>query len=258
MAITEVGSGSQRASGHSTTKSVAVAYPGSVTSGNLLVCAGGWYCDSASVSVSSVATTRSANLTVYQSSWTSGSDNWVIWIAIGPATSDGACTVTATVAYSSGGGGGAAAIDEFTGQDSTPLRTDGGRYQTASTSSPSDTITGSDDDLTLGVVMPQTATSSTPYTVGTGYTKIGEETNNFTYSGMNFEFKMASGGSPYTVNWTESFGACVHDIYDITVEPAAGGATPLQYSFGDSGAILSETVSPLRPMIGQISDDMNT
>lgn len=93
-AIAEVGGGSQRAAGDSSATSLAVAYPGSVTSGNLLVACGAAYDSGGAPASVSVTDTRSTSYTVLSAASTTGGDDVRIFIAYGVAPSSGANTVT--------------------------------------------------------------------------------------------------------------------------------------------------------------------
>jgi len=196
MAYSEVGSGSQRATGrHANADSGTLAFPGSVTSGNLLVVSGAnWKSGGSSVTVA-VSDTRSTSYTVLETY----DGEMTLFIAYGVASSSGACTVTVdpagTANYFS------YSIDEFTGQDATPLDVDGGSSNGTSTTPADSVTTATANDLIIGV-MTQSTASSISLTPGGSYTEIGEEEDNGTYQGHNAVFRIVTTAQAYSVDWT--------------------------------------------------------
>ena len=193
MAITEVGAGSQRAAYFSNIQQTtgAQAYPANVGNGNFLICAGRAYAGTAPT-INSVATTRSANLTIIQAAVNANS---TAWIAYGPATSAGACTVTVTcsaASYISYG------IDEFAGQHATPFSVNGGSSTGTGTAASDGLTTLTSGELIIGVVGHTNGT----VTITPTQTQIGEAENASQYEMFNTSFQIAGAAGAYTMNWT--------------------------------------------------------
>jgi len=140
MAITEVGSGSQRASTSvDNVDSTTLAFPANVTSGSLLLVAGSCWQTGAGNSGITVTDTRSTSYTVLmKAGFASDGGQMVPFIAYGIAASSGACTVT--VDPSGTGNYLAFTIDELAGVHATPLDVDGGQ-STGTSTAPADGLT---------------------------------------------------------------------------------------------------------------------
>lgn len=192
--IAEVGSGTQRAKTaiSSPADSQGLAFPGSVTSGNLIT-AGGVYSGGPSATAV-VTSTCSSGLTVQYGPETAGAFTFV---AYGLATSSGACTVT--VNPSEGSNYISFAIDEFSGVNSTPLDVDGGS-STGTSTTPSDGITTvAANSLIIGVVNWDGQRTVTP---SGSYTTIQEEEDYSSYYTFSMVFRIATTATAYTVDWT--------------------------------------------------------
>lgn len=200
--IEEVGAGSQRAQ-VATTSAVATqdfVYPGSVTSGDLLVIAGGMYAGDGNPTFDSLTSTRSSAFSVFLGS-TVAAGLQRTFIAYALATSSGACTITADLgsdgadaAYIS------AAIDEFSGVNATPLDVDGGTSTGTSTSAADTITTLTANDLIIGVATHVTLAT---LTATGGLTTFGE------YDGpgtdqvyFNAAFQIATSATAYSPTWT--------------------------------------------------------
>lgn len=217
MAWAEVGSGSQRATTEGGAfDTLQLAYPGNVTSGNLLSVTGATWTSADSHTVA-VSNTRSTSYTVV--SPVDGPDKFQDLIAYGFAPSGGACTVT--IDPNAAGAYGSFSIDEFSGGDSgTPLDVDGGSSQGTSTS-PSDGITTTTDGaLILGTMVHAGGTTS--ITPGANYTQIGEieSASNTPHSGV---FRIAGAAGAYTVDWTLG-ASSAWLVRTIALRAAAGAA----------------------------------
>lgn len=195
MAWTEVGSGTQRATAtHNNATSGTLAFPGSVTSGSLLVVAGANW-QATLPSTISVTDTLSTSYSVVQVDNASYSG----FIAYGVASSGGANTVTVDPTQT--GNYFSFSIDEFSGPHATPLDVDGGSSSGNSTA-PLDAITTSTaNDLIIGLMFHIDSVSDT-LSPGSGYTQIGEQENNSTSQCHNAEFKIVTTATSYNVDWS--------------------------------------------------------
>lgn len=192
--ITEVGSGSQRATYVGGGGTQPLAFPGSVTTGNLLIVAGATYSDGAPPNDVTVNDSIGTSYTTINSVDGNGKN----WIAYGIAGSSGANTVTVVM-----GSYGTFSIDEFSGVDSTPLDVNGS-YSTGVGTSVSDGITtGVNNALIIGVMAHYTGGSFTMTPEGS-WTQIGEEENNSSYQVHNTMFRIAGAAGAYTADWTLS------------------------------------------------------
>lgn len=221
-AFAEVGSGSQRASGASSGGNKAVAFPGNIASGNLLIAAGMARDGNGAGSMTiGCADSISTSYSVLLSSNFNGDNR--LFIAYGVAGSSAANTITCT---QTGGGGGSQAvgfaIDEFSGQNASPLDTDGGQSSGTSTS-PSDSLTtGMANALVIGVVIHNDATNPS-ITPGGSYTQIAEDED---YDADNIDFnvvfRIATTATSYSVDWTLG-SSTLWGAYTASFKPATGG-----------------------------------
>lgn len=229
-AISEVGS--QRAEGVCDAQDTCDAvYPGSVTSGNLLVAGGVWYGPS-STAISQLAVTSTCttgNWTIDGDEHGGGTPNDVWnWIAYAVATSSGACTVTAN-----GNGAGnyhGYAIDEFTGQHaSTPHSVDGGSSTGTSTSASDAITTATANELIIGVFGHGSSANSS-ITPGGSYTQINEEEDGIIHAPYNLVFRLATTATSYTVDFT--VGTSVNwMVLTHSFQEATGGGAAETFGF---------------------------
>lgn len=197
--FTEVGSGSQRATATSSTSEVAslgVAFPANVTSGNLIIVGGNTWASAGPASSISVTDTIGTTYTVVTS--TIGGDKYLQFIAYGVTSSSGANTVTVDpnintfIAF---------AIDEFSGQNATPLDVDGSS-STGTSTAPADSITtGVANALIIGVAFHDGSVANALDPTGS-YTQIGEEEDNNVSVDFNLVYRIATTATSYTVDWT--------------------------------------------------------
>lgn len=198
--FTEVGSGSQRATKASTAAdSDTLAYPGSVTSGNLLICVGAAFDSGTNPVPPVVSSTRTTgNWTIMSAG--NGTDTG-LWIAYALATSSGACTVTTNPAGAVGTW--TWGIDEFNaGALTIAVSVDG---SAASSTGTGTSVTNNITTLTAGEliigVMLQTGLDTT-MTPGGSYTQFTEDENDTTNQCHNGVFRVATTATSYTVDWT--------------------------------------------------------
>jgi hypothetical protein len=193
-AITELSSQRALRTGAAGVGSATLAFPGSVTAGNLLVIAG--FTGGAGSSVA-VSDSRSTSYTVASSVVSGG---FQIFIAWGVAATTGGCTVTVDPAGTTARL--SFVIDEFTGQHATPLDVNGG-VATGSDASPTINITPLvADDLIVGI-MAQTSGTTLTLTPGAGYTQIAE-TEDSANLPINGHFQVTAATTATAVNWTMS------------------------------------------------------
>lgn len=195
--ITEVGSGTQRATGTgANVDSGTVAYPANVVSGNLLITAGSCFKSPASTSVT-VTDTRGTSYTVKIGTAIGG---YVPFIAYGLAPSSGACTVTVNPEGPQNWF--TASIDEFASDDGwpdPPLSVDL-QEATSTDAAPTVNITTLEaSELIIGV---HTTAGNVTRLPGTNYTQIGEHDGN-TIAGHNAEFRIVT-PTLYAVDWSVS------------------------------------------------------
>lgn len=200
MAITEVGAGSQRATvaGSSGEDFTTVAFPGNVTAGNLLICAGAVF---QAVAPASIAVTDS-QATSYTVLSSAVGVNTRVFLAYGVAGGSGANTVT--INPDGTGNFISAAIDEFAGTHTAPLDVDAGVNIATSTTPTIDITTGTNDALIVGVVDLRYGGGTHTITPGGSYTQIGEAENadfNMTYNAV---FRVVTTPQLYTVDWVTS------------------------------------------------------
>ncbi len=224
MAIAEVGSGTQRATGSfSGVDSGTLAYPGNITSGSLLICSGGTYVGGTPNQTHTVTDTRSTPYSTLEGvAHNAFSGDYKNYIAYGIAASSGACTVTlnpsGAVAY------GQFAIDEFSGVDTgTPLQVNGGET-TATSTTCSDSITTTGTNALLIGTMSHHGGSNLTITPGGSYTQIGESENVAIYP-YNVVFRIATTAQAYTVDWT--IGSSIFNWGQTAAfSEASAGGTP--------------------------------
>lgn len=193
-AITEVGSGSQRAqTSVNGVDSTTLAYPANVTSGNLLVCLGRAFNGTAAPTAISVTDTRGTTYTV---KLVAEGANDCQWIAYGIAPSSGANTVTVNPNNASDAFG--FAIDEFTGVDTTtPLSVDGGTSTGTGTAVSDSLTTLNAGELVVGIMGHF---GGTP-TITPSNTQIGEQENNNTQEAFSAAFQIAGAAGSYSISW---------------------------------------------------------
>lgn len=225
MSISEVGSGSQRAKGTGAgVDSVGVAFPGNVTSGNLLHAS--WSNYNASATSGDTYTVTDSRSTSYAQR-VSSATLWFgqgcnVGLAWGVAASGGACTVT--INPSGTGDYIVAAIDEFAsdvGWDADPLDVDGGESSGTGTDVGDDITTLTNPSLILGVMADYNTSAGPSITPDGGYTQIAEEEplDIIPYSGV---FQIVTTATTYTVGWTLG-SSSPWRVYTVALKETAGG-----------------------------------
>lgn len=208
MAIAEVGSGSQRATGSSSGGGTAdVVYPGNVTSGNFgIVCGGIWNTPNGPTVIT---TSKSAGTATIGSVTTVLGSTGITWsggvgipfISYFPITGTGSLTMNVQTELSSDWMN--IACDEFSGVHATPLDVDGGEFTFVGTTTPTDSITTlTANDLIVGVML---LGGSETITVGSGYTQIAEDESS-AIQAYNAQFRIVTSATSYNVEWTLSIG----------------------------------------------------
>lgn len=195
-AIAEVGGGTQRATKETgSVASTTLAFPGNVTSGNLMVLLG-----MANNSIASVGVTDTLG-----STWSCLSGSFSVdrlYICYAKAPSTGANTVTLTPSANASL---TFWIDEFTGQHATsPLDVNGG-ISTGTSTSPADSLTTTvANALVLGVMQKQCGgcTGAESITPAGGYTQIGEEEDATSPLSGSAVFQVVTTAQAYSVSWT--------------------------------------------------------
>lgn len=197
MAISEVGSGSQRsvafANGVASLNNV---YPGNVTSGNLLICAGQVFNSSPGAPASvAITDTRSTSYTVDTKAWLSF-ERYFIGYALAP--SSGADTVT--VDPSNATDDLTYVIDEFSGVSaSTPLDVAMTALNTGTGTAVTVSITTTTDNaLIIGVM----GIDGTTTTITEDFTLIGEHEDNVADEALSVQFRLAGAAGTYSMTWT--------------------------------------------------------
>jgi len=225
VAITEVGSGSQRAAtgNNSGVDSASLAFPGNVTSGSLLIVAGAMWASGAAPTGATVTDTRSTSYTVVVGTVPPGM-TWRTFLAYGVAPSGGACTVTVNPTGSSADL--SFSIDEFAGQDASPADVDGGTSTGLSSTSSDSLTTVAADALIVGVTSHEGSTGAITPT-GTGQTQIGENESNSANQCHNACFRIVTTATSYTFSWTllstHDWAAQTHSFKPST------GAAPVSF-----------------------------
>lgn len=220
-AFSEVGSGSQRLKcnldGGAT--SVTCAFPGSVTSGNLLIVAGTiWSATSSgatAVTVTGCSTSFSTAFLGATLLTTSGYRNFIVW---GLAGTSGACTLTidgnGTNDWLSFG------IDEFavSGGNTVALDVDGGSSNSSGTN-PNDSITTLTANALIVAALSHLGADTT-IAPGASHTAISEQEVDAWHGA---EFRIATTATSYSVNWT--LGASREwSVYTLAFKEVAGVA----------------------------------
>jgi hypothetical protein len=186
--ITRVGAGSQVAEGVCNgAASGAVAFPGNVVSGNMLIVGGSMFSQGVSTITDSVGTTY----TVYQSI-PGGISSFIAW---GVAAGSGANTVTVNAA--AGGSYGYFSVDEWSGL--TQLDVAGAANSGTGTSATAPLTTVAADTLIIAALSKSNSDSITPE--GT-WTEIGEEESAALVWPYSFIFKVAGSAGLHTPEWT--------------------------------------------------------
>lgn len=197
--------------------SLALAYPGSVTAGNLLVVGGNAY-DTAGTTGYTVTDSVGTSYTVYACTALTGNPNATPFLAIGIAGGSGANTVTVNPTIDASANQLVFGIGEFSGVNNPPLDVDGGSSTGTGTSASDSITTISANALILGVVGFQTAAAVTP---GGSYTQIAEDQS--ALDAFNLAFRLATTATSYTVDWTlgssQAWSACTVSVKE-TVQPS--------------------------------------
>lgn len=187
---------------------VPLAYPGSVTAGNLLIASG-----STLGTISGITDSVGSSWTVVQTS-TYGSYGISLFIAYGIAGGSGANTVSVNLAA---GTFTSYAITEFSGVHATPLDANGGS-STGTSTTPSDSITTvAADALIIGVMNPDIDT-----TITAGFTEFGEEEDWNNWTTYNAQFMVATSPGSYNMTWTLG-SSSLWLAQTVSFAPATGG-----------------------------------
>lgn len=225
-ALAEVGSGSQRAVVQNDAgDSVALAYPGSVTSGNLLIVTGTMYNTGSGGITAGVTDTLGTSYTVkhYTYSSSTSGDQAASFIAYGVAPSSGSNTVTADQSGSPSGAAISIAIDEFSGQHASPFSVDGGGSE-GSSSSPSDSITtATANELIIAVDHHSFGGGNTTCVAGGSQTLIGYG-NDASGNHMSIcsDFRIATTATSYAGSFTLG-GSRSWEVQTASFKEATGG-----------------------------------
>lgn len=202
--ITEIGGGSQRASVQSTSGlaiggTTNVAYPGNVTSGNMLIVAGSLWWQSGPGEDLTITDTLGTSWTVTY--YTGVSATWKTYIAMGIAPSSGANTVNLGVTSVNSGirsvGG---AIDEFSGV--TQLDVDGSGSTGTSTTASDGITTVASSSLIIGVMSQDGSTMSLTLQDTPNWTLIAEDEDNTGAQCFSVGFRIVSSATAYTYSTT--------------------------------------------------------
>lgn len=218
-AIANLGSQSAKATECANCDTLAVAYPGNVTAGNLLVVGGNTY-DTAGTTGHTVTDSVGTSYTVFNcTALTATLPNATPFIAVGIAPSSGANTVTVDPTIDASANQINFAIGEFSGTATSGIVDVDGGSSTGTSTSPSDSITTTTANaLILGLVGFQTSAAVTPD--GT-LTQIQEDQGSV--NGYNFAFRLATTATSYSIPWTlgssQEWTACTVAIK----EPQASG-----------------------------------
>ena len=197
-AITEVGGGSQRASGTFLgTGAKTVAFPGNVASGSLIVVAGSVYSNSGGAPSISVSDSRSPSFTVTLTVIDGQDDNF---IACAFTTSSGANTVSVTNSVGDASNTMWYAIDEFSGADPSACPNINGGISSGTSTTPSDSLTTTTaNELVVGILT--TDSPDTSFTPSGGWTEIAEQESHAVQSGSAIFHIVTTAGS-YSPSWT--------------------------------------------------------
>lgn len=238
MAIAEVGSGSQRATATGATGDRTLAFPGNVTSGNLLIVAGCGFHPGSPDPAPTITDTRS---TVYTVASAVVFTNGRLFIGYGVAPSTGSCTVT--VDWASADTGSSLSIDEFSGQHATPLDVDGGS-STGTSTTPADSLTTlTANDLLIGV-MAHDGSSGISITPDAPWNQIGEEENN-TAQDHSAVFQIVTTATSYTASWVIG-SSSPWGVYTLGFKEATGAASNVIGMLLGHGGITPNIFSLLR------------
>ena len=229
MAITEVGSGSQRAAGgnnNSVAAFAALAFPASVASGSLLVAAGAAWGSTAAPTSIAVTDTRGTPYTVALGT-VPGGFTWRTFIAYGIAPSSGANSVTVNPAGADGTHSGSFSIDEFTALPNTIVASVNGGTTTGITAvDPTVNITtATAGELIIGV-MSHDGGSAYLATAGTGPssgTAIGLNDVNSANQCHWALFEIAGAAGTYDVTWDTANPLPTGAIQRYSFKEEAGG-----------------------------------
>jgi hypothetical protein len=210
-AITELSGQRNTASECTSCDSLALAYPGNVTAGNLLVVGGNAY-DTGGTTGYSVTDSVGTSYTVYACTALTASSTATPFIAVGIAPSSGSNTVTVNPTLDASANQIVFGIGEFSGTATSSILDVNGGSSTGTSTSPSDGITtASANALILGLVGFQTSAGVTP---GGSYTQISE--NQSSLDAFNLLYRVATTATAYTVDWTlgtsQAWSACTISI----------------------------------------------
>jgi|CXWL01.1.fsa_nt_gi hypothetical protein len=186
---------------------LAVAYPGNVTVGDLLVIGGNTY-DTNGTTDYTVTDTVGTNYTIYACTALTESPNATPFLAVGIAAASGANTVTVNPTIDASANQIVFGIGEFSGTATVNILDVNGGSSTGTSTAPADALTTvTANALILGVVGFQTSAAVTP---GGSYTQISE--NQTSLNGFNLAYRITTTAQAYTVDWTlgasQAWSAC--------------------------------------------------
>lgn len=197
-AIAELSSQRAKATECANCDSLALAYPGNVTAGDLLVVGGNTY-DTNGTTGHTVTDSVGTSYTVFNcTALTASFPNATPFIAIGIAPSSGANTVTVNPSLDASANQIVFGIGEFSGTATSSILDVDGGSSTGTSTTPSDGITTTTaNDLIVGLVGFQTSAAVTP---SGSYTQIAEDQGSI--NGFNLAYQIATTATAYTADWT--------------------------------------------------------
>src|SRR5262245_58674130 len=230
MAIAEVGSGSQRVTGHGgNTSTVNITYPANVTADNLLtVQVGSW---NSAGHTYSATDSRSTAYTAKNGAGVSFSGRAVEAILYGVAPSSGANTITLTSSLC--GSYVTCVIDEFSGAaTSSVLDVDGGEA-TGTGTGPTENLTTATAGALILAATTSNAANVGSYAAGSGYTlQLGEF--NSSYQPLAAEFQVVGAAGSYTANFTQG-NSQNWAIYAVGIKAPSAGPTIIETTGTEAG-----------------------
>ena len=212
----------------------ATAFPGNVIAGNLLIAAISYYNPAGTISVSSIADSRSNTWALAYGPVTvssiGGDWSFEVWRAYNNA-STGANTVTVTYSASVAEGRGCS-VSEFSGLATSSAQDQEFGQQQVNPGTATDGVSSG----TVGPIITANqliygATMALPYntiTEGTGYTTLGNTGNSGTYNRNAAEYKIVSATGTQAATFTSNDNTTDTATIIVTfMEPAAGGGGPI-------------------------------
>jgi hypothetical protein len=203
MAFAEVGSGSQRASGNNSgaVGPLSIAFPGNVTSGNLLIGVVVWWRSAGASATLAVDDTRSTTWnTIVSDAISLGTGTYRLAIVWGVAASSGANTID--FADSGGSAYMSASVNEFSGQHASPLSVSTTTPNTGTSVDPVGTLTTLNaGELVIGIAGHGDGAAPT-LAVDAPSTQFGEkETDNLDMA-HSAAYRVGGAAGSHAINWT--------------------------------------------------------